>query len=220
MDFIKNPRAIEEKSMDLIDPFISDIDLTDEEVTVYSRMIHASGDVDYGHLIRTSENAVEEGIKALAKGCNIYCDVNMVKAGINKNALKVLGSEVFCRVSDPEIAKIAKEKNIARSMAAMNSFGTDLNGAIIAVGNAPTALYEAIRMTLEDGIKPALIIGIPVGFVGAADSKEQLIRKAPCPYITVRGAKGGSSIVASCVNALMYNLVKRDNMLYIEGKKK
>ena len=112
MDFIKNPRAIEEKSMDLIDPFISDIDLTDEEVTVYSRMIHASGDVDYGHLIRTSENAVEEGIKALAKGCNIYCDVNMVKAGINKNALKVLGSEVFCRVSDPEIAKIAKEKNI------------------------------------------------------------------------------------------------------------
>ena len=95
MDFIKNPRAIEEKSMDLIDPFISDIDLTDEEVTVYSRMIHASGDVDYGHLIRTSENAVEEGIKALAKGCNIYCDGNMVKAGINKNALKVLGSEVF-----------------------------------------------------------------------------------------------------------------------------
>ena len=75
-------------------------------------------------------------------------------------------------------------------------------------------------MTLEDGLKPALIIGIPVGFVGAADSKEQLIRKAPCPYITVRGTKGGSSIVASCVNALMYNLVKRDNMLYIEGKKK
>ena len=79
-------------------------DLTDEEVTVYSRMIHASGDVDYGHLIRTSENAVEEGIKALAKGCNIYCDVNMVKAGINKNALKVLGSEVFLsliHISEP-----------------------------------------------------------------------------------------------------------------------
>lgn len=110
MDFIKNPRAIEEKSMDLINPFIDDIDLTPEEVTVYSRMIHASGDVDYGHLIRTSPNAVEEGIQALAKGCNIYSDVNMVKAGINKNALSTLGGEVFCRVSDPEIAKIAKEK--------------------------------------------------------------------------------------------------------------
>lgn len=104
-------------------------------------------------------------------------------------------------------------------MAAMNSFGTDLNGSIIAVGNAPTALYEAIRMVEEDGIRPALIIGIPVGFVGAADSKEQLVRRAPCPYITVRGTKGGSSIVASCVNALMYNLVKRDNMLYVQGKK-
>lgn len=110
MDFIKNPRAIEEKSMDLIDPFISDIELTSEEITVYSRMIHASGDVDYGHLIATSKGAVAAGIDALAKGCNIYTDVNMVKAGINKNALSVLGGEVFCRVSDPEIAKIAKEK--------------------------------------------------------------------------------------------------------------
>lgn len=110
MDFIKNPRAIEEKSMDLIDPFVSDIDLTLEEITVYSRMIHASGDVDYGHLIATSKGAVAAGIDALAKGCNIYTDVNMVKAGINKNALSVLGGEVFCRVSDPEIAKIAKEK--------------------------------------------------------------------------------------------------------------
>ena len=113
MDFIKNPRAMEEKSMDLIDPFISDIDLTSEEITVYSRMIHASGDVDYGHLIATSKGAVAAGIDALAKGCNIYTDVNMVKAGINKNALSVLGGEVFCRVSDPEIAKIAKEKNKA-----------------------------------------------------------------------------------------------------------
>lgn len=220
MDFIKSPKAIEDKSMDLINPFIMDIDLTPEEVTVYSRMIHASGDVDYGHLIQTSQGAVAAGIEALAKGCNIYTDVNMVKAGINKNALHALGSEVFCRVSEPEIAAIAKEKGIARSMAAMNSFGTDLNGSIIAVGNAPTALYEAIRMVEEDGIKPALIIGIPVGFVGAADSKEQLVRRAPCPFITVRGTKGGSSIVASCVNALMYNLVKRNNnMLFVEGKK-
>ena len=126
---------------------------------------------------------------------------------------------MFCRVSDPEIAKIAKEKNIARSMAAMNSFGADFNGSIIGVGNAPTALYEAIRMVEEDGIKPALIIGIPVGFVGAADSKEQLVRKAPCPFITVRGTKGGSSIVASVINALMFNLVQRDHMLYVQGRK-
>ena len=89
-----------------------------------------------------------------------------------------------------------------------------------AIGCIRLSGTEAIRMVEEDGIKPALIIGIPVGFVGAADSKEQLVRRAPCPFITVRGTKGGSSIVASCVNALMYNLVKRNNnMLFVEGKK-
>lgn len=219
MDFIKNPRAIEEKSMSLIDPFISDMDLTPEEKTVYERMIHASGDVDYGHLIVTSKGAVAKGIEALKKGCNIYTDVNMVKTGINKRALHALGGEVMCRVANPEIAALAKERGVARSMAAMNSFGKDLNGSIIAIGNAPTALYEAMRMVKEDGIRPALIIGIPVGFVGAADSKEKLCHLDLCPFITVRGTKGGSSIVASCVNALMYNLVKRDSMLYVQGKK-
>lgn len=110
MDFIKNPRAIEEKSMDLIDPFVSDIDLTSEEITVYSRMIHASGDVDYGHLIATSKGAVAAGIDALAKGCNIYTDVNMVKAGINKNALSVLGGEVFAAYPIRKSQKLPKKK--------------------------------------------------------------------------------------------------------------
>lgn len=218
MDFIKNPRAIEEKSMDLIDPFISDIDLTSEEITVYSRMIHASGDVDYGHLIATSKGAVAAGIDALAKGCNIYTDVNMVKRVLIR--MLCLYWEERCFAAYPiRKSQNCQRKNIARSMAAMNSFGADLNGSIIGVGNAPTALYEAIRMVEEDGIKPALIIGIPVGFVGAADSKEQLVRKAPCPFITVRGTKGGSSIVASVINALMFNLVQRDHMLYVQGRK-
>ena len=219
MNFIKNPRAIEENSMEMIYPFIKDLDLTAEEITVYSRMIHASGDVDYGHLVKTSKGAVAAGIEALRKGCNIYCDVTMVQTGINKNALKTLGGEAFCRISDPEVAKRAKEKNVSRSMEAIHSFGKDLNGSIIAVGNAPTALFEALRMTKEEGITPALIVGIPVGFVGAAESKEVLIQESPVPYITVRGTKGGSPIVASVINALMYNLVRRDNMLYISGMK-
>jgi precorrin-8X/cobalt-precorrin-8 methylmutase len=219
MEFIKNPKAIEDKSMSLIDPFIRDMELTEGEVTVYSRMIHASGDVDYGHLIATSTGAVKAGIEALDRGCNIYCDVEMVRTGINKNALGKLGGQVFCRVSDPAIVKSAAEKGIARSLEAMNSFGTDLNGAVIAIGNAPTALFEAVRMALEDGIRPALIVGIPVGFVGAAESKEYLIHHSPVPYITVRGNKGGSSIAASVVNAMMYNLVKRSGMLYVEGRK-
>ena len=104
-------------------------------------------------------------------------------------------------------------------MEAMHSFGKALNGSIIAVGNAPTALFEAIRMTKEEGITPALIVGIPVGFVGAAESKETLIKESSVPYITVRGTKGGSPIVASVINALLYNLVRRDNMLYVQGIK-
>lgn len=219
MNFIKNPKAIEENSMEMIYPFIKDLDLTAEEITVYSRMIHAAGDVDYGHLIQTSRGAVAAGIEALRLGCNIYCDVTMVQTGINKRALSVLGGQVFCRIADPEIAKSAKEKNISRSMEAMHSFGKALNGSIIAVGNAPTALFEAIRMTKEEGITPALIVGIPVGFVGAAESKETLIKESSVPYITVRGTKGGSPIVASVINALLYNLVRRDNMLYVQGIK-
>lgn len=219
MNFIKNPKAIEENSMEMIYPFIKDLDLTAEEITVYSRMIHASGDVDYGHLIQTSKGAVAAGIEALRRGCNIYCDVTMVQTGINKRALSVLGGEVFCRIAAPDVARRAKEKNVSRSMEAMNSFGRDLNGSIIAVGNAPTALFEALRMTKEEGITPALIVGIPVGFVGAAESKELLIRESTVPYITVRGTKGGSPIVASVINALLYNLVRRDNMLYVEGAK-
>lgn len=219
MNFIKNPKAIEENSMEMIYPFIKDLDLTAEEITVYSRMIHASGDVDYGHLIQTSKGAVAAGIEALRRGCNIYCDVTMVQTGINKRALSVLGGEVFCRIADPDVAKRAKEKNVSRSMEEMHSFGSDLNGSIIAVGNAPTALFEAIRMTKEEGITPALIVGIPVGFVGAAESKEVLIKESTVPYITVRGTKGGSPIVASVINALLYNLVRRDNMLYVQGLK-
>lgn len=219
MEFIKNPKAIEDKSMKLIYPYIKDLNLTEEEITVYSRLIHASGDVEYGRLTRTSPGAVRAGIEALDKGCHIYCDVEMVRTGINKKALAQLGGEVFCRVSDPEIIKSAGEQGIARSMAAMRSFGTALNGAVVAIGNAPTALFEVIRMAVEDGIRPALIIGIPVGFVGAAESKEELIAHSPVPYITVQGNKGGSSIAASAVNAMMYNLVKRSGMLYVEGRK-
>lgn len=219
MHFIKNPRAIEENSMEMIYPFIKDLDLTAEEITVYSRMIHAAGDVDYGHLIQTSRGAVAAGIEALRRGCNIYCDVTMVQTGINKRALAALGGEVFCRIADPEVIKRAKEKNVARSMEAISSFGRDLNGSIIAIGNAPTALFETIRMTKEEEITPALIIGIPVGFVGAAESKEYLIKDCMVPYITVRGTKGGSPIVASVINAMLYNLVRRDNMLYVQGLK-
>ena len=128
----------------------------------------------------------------------------MVRTGINKKKLASFGGEVHCLVADEKIAAEAKEQGITRSMVAMRSFGKSLDGAIIAIGNAPTALFEVLRMVEEDGIRPAVVVGIPVGFVGAADSKELLAKNDKVPYITVEGTKGGSPIAASVINAVMY----------------
>ncbi|WP_276839974.1 precorrin-8X methylmutase [Anaerovibrio lipolyticus] len=204
MDFIKKPMEIENKSMEIIAPHLEGLNLNEEETKVYSRMIHAAGDVEYAPIIRLHPEAIAAGKEAIKKGCNIYTDVEMVRTGINKRKLATFGGEVFCRVAAPEIAKEAKEKGITRSMAAMQSFGKNLDGAIIAVGNAPTALFEVLRMVEEEHLRPALIVGIPVGFVGAADSKEALAKNTLVPYVTVEGTKGGSPIAASVINAIMY----------------
>ncbi len=218
MDFVKNPKEIEDKSMDIIYPYVKDLGFTADEIRVCSRTIHASGDVEYATLVRMSQGAVGAGIKALEEGVHIFTDVEMVRTGINKAALATQNSEVHCLIKDPSVALLAKELGVTRSIAAMRTFGSRLDGQIVAIGNAPTALYEVLRLALEEGIRPALIIGIPVGFVGAAESKDYLIDVSPVPYITVKGNKGGSPIAASVVNALLYTLVKRNEMLLVEGR--
>lgn len=204
MDFIKKPMDIEIRSMEIIAPYLKDLELSEEAVKVYSRIIHAAGDVEYAPIIRLHPKAIAAAKAALQSGCNIYTDVEMVRTGINKRKLASLGGEVFCRVADPEVADAAKAKGITRSMAAMQSFGRDLNGAIVAIGNAPTALFEVLRMVREEGIRPAAIVGIPVGFVGAADSKAELAANTDVPFVTVEGTKGGSPIAAAVINAIMY----------------
>lgn len=204
MDFIKKPMEIENRSMEIIAPHLQGLNLSDEQLKVYSRIIHAAGDVEYAPIIRLHPNLIDAAKKALQAGCNIYTDVEMVRTGINKRKLASFGGQVFCKVSDPEIAKIAKEQGITRSMAAMRSFGQDMNGAVIAIGNAPTALFEVLRMVKEENLRPAAIVGIPVGFVGAADSKAELAANNIVPYATVEGTKGGSPIAAAVVNAIMY----------------
>ncbi len=218
MEFVRNPKEIEDKSMEIIRPYLNGLSLTEDEIFMYSRTIHASGDVEYAKLVRTSEGAVAKGIAALKEGAHIYSDVNMVITGINKRALALTGGDVHCLVADPAVAELAKKENITRSMAAMRSFGHELDGNIVAIGNAPTALYEVIRLCKEEGVKPALIVGIPVGFVGAAESKDYLMEESPVPYITVKGNKGGSPIAAAVVNAMLYKLVQRDEMLFVNKK--
>ena len=204
MDFIKKPMDIENRSMEIIAPYLEKLNLNEEEIKVYSRIIHAAGDVEYAPIIRLHPEAIRKAKEALQSGYNIYTDVEMVRTGINKRKLASFGGEVFCRVAEPEIAAAAKEQGITRSMAAMRSFGQEMNGAIIAIGNAPTALFEVLRMVEEEGLRPAAIVGIPVGFVGAADSKAALASNTLVPYVTVEGTKGGSPIAAAVINAIMY----------------
>ena len=204
MDFIKEPMAIENRSMELIAPHLAELHLDERATKLYSRLIHASGDVGYAPITRVHPEAIDRAIEALKAGAHIYTDVEMVRTGINKKKLASFGGEVHCLVADPEIAAEAKELGITRSMVAMRKFGKALDGSIVAIGNAPTALFEVLRLVREEGIRPACIVGIPVGFVGAAESKAELAENGIVPYITVEGTKGGSPIAAAAINALMY----------------
>ena len=204
MEFIKQPMEIETRSMEIIAPYLDGLNLDEKAVKVYSRIIHAAGDVEYAPLIRMGEGAIEKAMEALRSGSDIYTDVEMVRTGINKRKLASFGGEVHCLIADTEVAEQAKAEGITRSMAAMRRFGKKLDGSIVAIGNAPTALFEVLRLVREEGIRPACIVGIPVGFVGAADSKKELAENGMVPYITVEGTKGGSPIAAAAVNAMMY----------------
>ncbi len=206
MNFIKQPMEIENRSMEIIAPHLEGLRLSESETKVYSRIIHAAGDVEYAPIIRIHPQAIEAAQRAIQAGCNIYTDVEMVRTGINKKKLKSFGGEVKCLIADEKVAAIAKQKGITRSMAAMQTFGVELNDAVVAIGNAPTALFEVLRMVEEEDIRPAAIVGIPVGFVGAADSKRLLADNNRVPFITVEGTKGGSPIAAAAVNAMLYLL--------------
>ena len=203
---IVQPMEIEKRSMEIIFPYIKNLNLREDEIKIYSRIIHAAGDVEYAPIIKISETAIDAAKAAILRGANIFTDVEMVRTGINKRTLKKFGGEIFCKVADDEIKEIAAREKITRSMAAMRNFGKNLNGAVVAIGNAPTALFEVLRLIKEENILPAVVIGVPVGFVGAADSKAELAEQKKVPFITVAGTKGGSPIAVAAVNAILYLL--------------
>ena len=204
MEFIKNPQAIENKSMDIIAPHLAAFNLTEEETKVYSRIIHASGDVEYAPLVKIHPAAIGAIKTALKNGADVFTDVEMVRTGINKQRLAQYGGEVKCLIGDDDVRKLALDLGITRAMAAMRTFGKSLFGAIVVIGNAPTALFEVLRLIEEENILPAAVIGIPVGFVGAAEAKKALAENTKVPYITVGGTKGGSPIAAAALNAVLY----------------
>ena len=204
MNFIKDPSEIENRSMALIAPYLQGLNLDERHTKVFSRVIHAAGDPDYANHIRIHPEAIDAAIASIRKGADVFCDVEMVRTGISKKTLAQYGGQVQCLIADPAVATLAKEQGITRSMAAFRTFGHQLDGAVVAVGNAPTALFELFRLMEEENVRPAVVIGVPVGFVGAAESKDLLQEKSNAPYITVLGNKGGSPIAASILNALLY----------------
>ncbi|MBM7623611.1 precorrin-8X methylmutase [Sporohalobacter salinus] len=203
MEIIHNPQAIEDKSMDIIEKEVADLECSHQEKKVIKRVIHATADFEFKDLVIISDGAVEAGLQALESGSNIVTDVNMLRAGINSRKLGSFGGELKCFIGNEEVAKEAQEQDITRSMMSMRKAVQNSNNKIFAIGNAPTALFELMKLIKAGEADPELIIGTPVGFVGAKESKAEL-EKMDLPFITVRGRKGGSSVAASITNALLY----------------
>ena len=197
------PREIETESFRIIEEELGPHNFSPEEFALVRRVIHATGDFSFAENIRFGNSPIAAGLHAIRAGRNILTDVRMAASGISETILKKHGGRVICRVSDEKTAALAHEKEWTRSEAAMELAASD-NIGIVVIGNAPTALLRAMEMVDQgrDGFQPELIIGVPVGFVNAAESKELLNRK-PFPYITSLGRKGGTPVGVAMVNALL-----------------
>jgi precorrin-8X/cobalt-precorrin-8 methylmutase len=195
------PEKIEEKSFQLIEERIPSHSFNQKEWTIVKRMIHATADFDLAHDTKFHPEAVAEGIAALREGAPIITDTKMVKAGIALKKLRRYKTKILCAISHPEVIKKAQLSGQTRASVAMQKLSSSMGGSIIAIGNAPTALFEVLKQAKRASKRPWLIIGVPVGLVGARESKEMLMKEA-IPYITVRGEKGGSPLAVSIINGL------------------
>ena len=203
------PADIERTSISIITRELDELGLTPppETAAVVKRVIHTTADFDYAKNLRFTPGAVQAAVRALQRGAGIVTDTNMALAGISRPGLAKLGCEAVCYMADPAVAEAAKQAGTTRAVAAMHRAAREHPGAILAVGNAPTALLT-IAEEIEAGLRPALVIGVPVGFVNVVESKETLF--AVCeqhgvPAIVAMGRKGGSNVAAAICNALVYS---------------
>lgn len=210
MDFeIIKPADIEKRSFAIITEELGDRVFPEEIGLVVKRVIHTSADFDYADNLVFSEGAVPRALEAIRNGAHIVTDTNMVKAGINKKTLAKFGGEVHCFVADADVAEEAKQRGVTRSTVSMERAAKLDVPVIFAIGNAPTALIRLHELIEEGVVAPALVIGVPVGFVNVVEAKELFIG-GDTPYIIARGRKGGSNVAASIVNALLYQMVHRE----------
>ena len=200
------PEEIEAESFRIIDAEAGPHPWGPAEWPIVRRVIHTSADFDYCRTMLMAPDAVARGVAALRSGRGIVTDTTMALSGMAKPRLARFGNPTTCFVADPEVARAAREQGITRSILALRKGAADPGNGIFVIGNAPTALFELLRLVRDEGLRPDLVVGLPVGFVGAAESKEELIRTADTydlPFITARGRKGGSNVAAAVVNALL-----------------
>jgi len=205
-------QSIEDASMQKIEDEIGTHQYNEKQWPIVRRVIHSTADFDFAgeNKIIFHKDAIESSMNALRNGCSIVVDVNGVIGGLNKQNPKDFGNNIVCNISNPEIMELAKKEGKTRSQVSMRTAISDIDGGVVAIGNAPTALMEVIQMVKEGIVKPALIIGIPVGFICAAESKEELSKLEKVPFITNLGRKGGSSSASAIINAI-FKLIRAES---------
>ena len=204
-------QSIEDESMQIIENEIGSHPYNEQQWPIVRRIIHSTADFDFArdNKIIFHKTAVQSGLDALKNGCSIIVDVNGIIGLMNKQNPKDFGNSVYCNISEPSLIETAKKENKTRAQMSMRVAKEDMNDGIVVIGNAPTALLEVMEMIKEGITKPALVIGIPVGFVSAVESKDELA-KMDIPFITNQGRKGGSPCASAIVNAL-YKLLRQGN---------
>lgn len=196
-------RAIEEESFRIIDAEMGDHPFSPAEWTVVRRVIHTTGDFDYAERMRFHPAAIDSAVRALKNGAPVFSDTRMIGVGLSPWRLGWFNTRVITPATDPESHRWAEEMGTTRSVAAFRRCAPQMEGGIIAIGNAPTALLETIRLVEENGLRPAMVLGVPVGFVQAEESKQLLWMLESHPSITVLGRKGGSTVAVAIVHALL-----------------
>lgn len=196
------PNQIEQQSFQIILEELGQHSFSPLELSIVQRVIHATADFDFAQTLIFSEQAIDRGVAAIQSGCPVVCDVQMIVAGINAKRLERFGGRLICKINSPEVIEEASRRQATRAEIAMRWLKNLLPEAVVVVGNAPTALLEILRLHAEEDICPLLVIGVPVGFVNAAESKQALAQSS-LTYITNSGRKGGSTVAVAIFNALL-----------------
>ena len=194
---------IEALSHTLINERLSGLSIDPDAFPVVRRVVHASADESFAESLRLSPEAISRGVEAIMQGRPIVCDVHMLQAGITKTS-----GDVLCAIREPEVIELAKQRGSTRAAAAMEFLREAIDGGVVAIGNAPTALWKILELAETHNIRPAVVVGLPVGFVGAAESKQALLESDLCSITNV-GPRGGSAVAAAAVNALAILARKR-----------